>query len=83
MQSLDLTDDQAERLFRILERQRLFIERLHVRCLELGYPEQDQLRREARRGVLAYSQLCLAANEGRRKGVYRRYLRRARAWPAV
>jgi hypothetical protein len=79
MQSLDLTPAQAEALFSIVERQRVFVERLYARCVELGYPMDDHLRQHAAFAVVAQRKLCLAVNEGRPKGVYRQYLRRSKA----
>jgi hypothetical protein len=74
VQSLDLTPAQPEALFAIVERQRAFLEKVYARCVELEYPENDLLRQHAARAVRAQRELCLAVNEGRRKGVYRRYL---------
>ena len=83
VQSLDLTPDQAEALFAIVERQRVFLKKVYARCVELEYGKTDLLRQHAARAVLAQRQLCLAVNEGRQKGVYRRCLGRSKSWPKV
>jgi hypothetical protein len=83
VESLDLTPTQAEALFAIVERQRIYVERLYARCVELGYPKDDHLRQHAAYAVRAQRELCLVANEGRQKGVYRQYLRRSKSWPKV
>ena len=83
MESLDLTAAQSEALFAIVERQRVFVERLYQRCVELEYPKDDHLREHAAFAVRAQRKLCLVVNEGRQKGVYRRYLRRSKSWPKV
>jgi hypothetical protein len=79
VQSLDLT----EALFAIVERQRVFVEKVYARCVELEYPKEDLLRQHAARAVLAQRELCLVVNGGRQKGVYRQYLRRSKSWPTV
>jgi hypothetical protein len=77
------TPAQAEALFAIVERQRVFVERLYQRCVELGYPKHDHLRLHAAFAVVAQRKLCLVVNESRQKGVYRRYLLRSRSWPRM
>jgi hypothetical protein len=81
VQSLDLTPTQAEALFAIVER--VFLEGVYSRCVELGYPDNDLLRQHAARALVAERKLCLVVNEGRQKGLYRQYLRRSRRWPKV
>lgn len=83
MRGIDLTDEQRDRLFAVVERHRLWLERLHERCVARGFPPADSLRLHVARALRAHRRLCLEANEGRRKGVYRRYVRRSRSWPAV
>jgi hypothetical protein len=83
VQSLDLTAAQAEALFAIVERQRVYVERLYARCVELGYLKDDHLRQHAAFAVRVQRELCLVVNEGRQKGVYRQFLRRSKSWPGV
>ena len=83
MQSLDLTTAQSEALFTIVERQRAFLEKVYARCVELEYPKNDLLRQHVARALVAQRELCLVVNEGRQKGLYRRYLRRSKSWPKV
>ena len=80
MQSLDFTPAQAEGLFAIVERQRVFVGKVYARCVPLG---TDLLRQHAARALVAQRELCLVVNEGRQKGVYRQYLRRSKSWPKV
>jgi hypothetical protein len=49
----------------------------------LEYPKNDLVRHHAAFAVRACRELCLVVDEGRRKGVYRRYLRRSRSWLKV
>jgi hypothetical protein len=68
---------------RSIERQRAYLEWLYARCVELDCPKDDHFRNHAAFAVVAQRKLCLVVNEGRQKGVYRRYLRRSRFWPKV
>jgi hypothetical protein len=83
VESLDLIPAQSEALFAIVERQRVYVERLYARCIELDYPKDDHLRRHAAFAIRAHRELCLAVNEGRQKGVYRQYLRLSKSWPKL
>src|SRR5688572_26936537 len=59
VQSLDLTTAQAEPLLAIVERQRVFLEKVYARCVELEYPAGDLFRQRVSRAVVAQRELCL------------------------
>jgi hypothetical protein len=57
VQPLDLTPAQAEALFTIVERHRVFLERVYARCVELGYPKSDHVRQHSAFAVTAHRKL--------------------------
>jgi hypothetical protein len=83
MDATQLTDEQRERLHTQLDARRRFLERLHARMVEQGFPAVDPLRRQAAVAVRAMRELVLAVNDGRRKGQCRRFQRQAKDWPRV
>jgi hypothetical protein len=80
MDSVDLTDEQVERLFAQVDRQRIYLERLVSRMHARGFPDTDPVHFAARRALLAARELTLVVNGARRKGLARRFQRRARHW---
>jgi hypothetical protein len=80
MDSVDLTDEQVERLFAQVDRQRRYLERLVSRMKANGFPDSDPVRFAASRALLASQELVLVVNGTRRKGLAHRFQRRARHW---
>jgi hypothetical protein len=78
--SVDLSDDQIERLFAQLDRQRLYLERLISRMKANGFPDSDPVHFAAWRALSASRELVLVVNGARRKGRARRFGRRAKEW---
>ena len=83
MDTADLRPEQIEAMFAVVDRYRLFHEKLYRRCLECGFPPNDLLRDHARRSLLAFRQLALTVNDQRRKGLCRRFMKQSQSWPPV
>ena len=83
MDSANITFEQADRLFVTVARMLEYEHRLMARMQALSFPPDDPLYRAGRNATMTLRELYLTVNDHRRKGVQRRALRRAQAWPVV
>jgi hypothetical protein len=77
---LDLSPEQVERTFAIIDGKRRWCEKLVKRMDELKISADDNVRRSAEKAMRALNELTLNVNDLRRKGVSRRTERDSRPW---
>lgn len=83
MDFIDLPRSLTEPLFVRFEQQRRYLERLHQRCVERGFPADDMLRVRVAALLRATREMSLLLVDKQTKGEYRRYMKRARDWPRL
>jgi hypothetical protein len=77
---LDLTAEQVERTFAIIDAKRRWCEKLVKRFDELNVPADDSIRKAAEKALRALNELTLKVNDLRRKGSSRRTERDSGRW---